>query len=257
MKKEGKGTFVVVEGVDGIGKGEIERVLRSIEERKGKAVFDSIAFSKANRKGLPNLEDFWNPPETYFDTIMTAEPSYAGIGHTIRTEMIANNGRNYSSAEQIQAYALDRLTQMKRVVVPALENGLTVIQSRGLPSTLVYQSLKAEKEGKNSERTRNNILYHEGNRLQLEEHSPDLLIIATVKNADSLIKRIKSREKDDNCEFENPETLKEMNLLYKSDWLRDMFEFRGTRVEYLDAGISVEESRKQAVDIYKNFLENR
>ena len=30
-------------------------------------------FSKANRKGLPELHDFWNPPETYFDTILTAE----------------------------------------------------------------------------------------------------------------------------------------------------------------------------------------
>ncbi len=259
MKREGKGTFVVVDGLDGIGKGEIERALRSYEEVNGKAVFDSIAFSKANRKGLPELKDFWNPPKTYYDTIMTAEPSYAGIGHTIRGEIIANNGRDYSWVDQTQAYSLDRLTQMKRVVIPALENGLTVLQSRCVAATLTYQSLKAHLEGKDEERIRNEIMYQEGNRLQME-HAPDLLIIPTIKDINSLIKRIESRrtnEKDDNCEFETVKFQEHLKPLYESYWLRDTFERYGTRVEYLDAGISVEESRNQAVDIYKNFLENR
>jgi|TARA_Y100000310_G_scaffold51788_1_gene47669 thymidylate kinase len=259
MKREGKGTFVVVDGLDGIGKGEIERALRSYEEVNGKAVFDSIAFSKANRKGLPELKDFWNPPKTYYDTIMTAEPSYAGIGHTIRSEIISNNGRDYSWVDQSQAYSLDRLTQMKRVVIPALENGLTVLQSRCMASTLTYQSLKANLEGKDEERIRSEILYQEGNRLQME-NAPDLLIIPTIKDIDSLIKRIDSRrnnEKNDNCEFENVKFQEKLRPLYESYWLRDIFERYGTRVEYLDAGISVEESRNQAVEIYKNFLENR
>lgn len=260
MKREKrKGTFVVVDGLDGIGKGEIERALRSYEEINGKAVFDSIAFSKAHRKGHPELKDFWNPPETYFDTIMTAEPSYSGIGHTIRTEMISNNGRGYSWVDQSQAYSLDRLTQMRRVVIPALENGLTVLQSRCLAATLTYQSLKAVLEGKDEERIRNEILWQEGNKVQLE-YAPDLLIIPTIKDIDSLIQRIESRrknEKDDNCEFENVKFQEKLKPLYESDWLCDLFEKYGTKVEYLDAGISVEESRKQAVDIYKNFLENR
>ena len=102
----------------------------------------------------------------------------------------------------------------------------------------------------------------------LKESKPDIVChLASIsiydhniENIDSLIKRIDSRrnnEKNDNCEFENVKFQEKLKPLYESYWLRDIFERYGTRVEYLDAGISVEESRNQAVDIYKNFLENR
>ncbi len=99
-----QGLFVVVDGLDGIGKGEVERAIVGYEQKLGRAVLDTVAFSRATRKGLPELRDFWSPPETYYDTLSTAEPTYAGIGHIIRNEMIAHNGRNYSSTAQTQAY---------------------------------------------------------------------------------------------------------------------------------------------------------
>ena len=129
MKFDRKGLFIVADGLDGIGKGEIERALIGYEQKLGRAVFDVISFSKANRKGLPELKDFWNPPYTYYDTIINAEPSYVGIGQIIRDEIISKNKRDYSFMDEIEAYSLDRLVNMKRIVIPALINGVNVIQS--------------------------------------------------------------------------------------------------------------------------------
>ncbi len=256
---EKRGLFIVIDGLDGVGKGEAERALIVYEQRLGKAVFDSIAFSKAHRKGLPELKDFWNPPETYYDTVITAEPTYSGVGHIIRNEIAKENKRKYTVEAEIEAFSLDRLVQMQRVVIPALQHGLNVIQGRCCASTLTYQSLRAEDEAKNPEEIRKRILSHEGNSLQFR-WAPDLLIIPTIKNIDELMKRIEERkeyEKDDKSIFDKKEFQEKLNALYQSEWLRKLFESCDTKVEYIDASISGEETRRQAGEIYKEFLKSR
>lgn len=258
-RKEKKGYFIVVDGLDGVGKGEVERALIAYEQKLKRAVFDTISFCRANRKGLPELHDFWNPPETYFDTIITAEPTYSGIGHNIRHEITKNNSRKYTSEDEIQAYSMDRLMQMLRVVIPALENNIRVIQGRCCAATLTYQMLRARQEGKNEEEVKRRILEHQGNKLQLE-WAPDLLIIPRIANPEELMRRLKSRgltEKEDDVIFENVKFQEQLNPIYNSDWLRELFESRGTVVKYLDASISPEETRKQAVFIYKQFLDSK
>jgi thymidylate kinase len=258
-RKMRKGIFTVVDGLDAVGKGEIIRALDTYEQRLGKAVFDTVAFSKANRKGLPDLDDYWCPPETYYDVLITAEPTYAGIGHVIRNEIVENNGRRYSSESEIQAFSLDRLVNMMKLVNPALENGLNVLQSRCIASTLTYQMLRAQEEGLNPEVVRARILAHEGNRLQLER-APDLLVIPTIDNPEHLMQRLRSRrvkEKDDNAIYDNIEFQMKLKPLYESDWLRELFESHGSRVAYLNAGLEIVDSRDQAVNIYSEFLKRR
>ncbi len=253
-----KGLFICVDGLDGIGKGEVERAILSYEQRNGKSVFDSVAFQKANRKGLPELADFWNPPSVYYDTITTAEPTYSGIGHTVRFEMITRNRRNYSASSQIQAYGLDRLVQMKRVVIPALENGLNVIQSRCCAASLTYQHIVAIDEGRNPESIRKLILEQEGNIYQLN-NAPDLLIIPTVKDAGQLTERLKVRSKiakDDKAIFEEVQFQTRLSDLYTSDWLREIFESHGTVIKYIDASVSEEETRNLGRQAYIDFTES-
>lgn len=255
-KDSRKGLFVVVDGLDGIGKGEVERAIIQYEQRFGRAVLDTVSFSRAHRR-LPELVDFWSPPDVYYDTLSTAEPTYTGIGHDIRFEMIVRNGRNYSATAQIEAYSLDRLIQMQRVVLPALANGLNVVQARSCASTLTYQSLVAEDEGKNPEKVRKYILSREGNVLQLE-NAPDLLIIPVIEDVEKLMQRLKEREshsKDDNAIFENAKFQGRLNPLFRSQWLKEIFEGHGTTVEYLDAGISEQATKEQAREIYKKFLD--
>ncbi len=256
---ERRGLFIVVDGLDGIGKGEIERALISFEQRLGRSVLDCISFSKSNKKGLPEIEDFWNPPEIYYNTIITSDPSYAGIGDSIRNEITAKKERKYPAIIQIQAYAIDRMITMQKTVIPALKHGVRVIQSRCLAASLTYQFLKAIEEGIPKEEAKKLILNQPGNKVQLE-NSPDLLIIPTIKNMDELISRLEKRkayEKDDNSIFDNIEFQRKLKGLYESNYIKEMFEEKGTIVKYLDASISIEESRRQAVKIYSEFLKSK
>jgi len=251
-----KGMFVVVDGLDGIGKGEIERALVAYEQMKGKAVFDSISFSKAYEE-LPELNNFWGVPRPHFNTIITAEPTYAWIGKAIREEITLRNLRDYPARVQVETYSNDRLIQMMRVVVPALNHGINVIQSRCMASTLTYQLLKSRDEGEEESKILEEILNHPGNRYQ-SENRPDLLIIPTIESARQLEERLRERgknEKDDRSMFENVQFQERLKPLYESGMLRDIFEKLRTKVSYINAGLGIESSRGQAVDIYKGFLE--
>jgi thymidylate kinase len=272
MKKRGqerRGNFVVIDGLDGIGKGEAERAIVGYEQKLGRAVFDTVAFSRAESKGLPELIDFWNPPARHYHTIITAEPTYEGIGKVIRDQLInKDNDGEYTPEELIQSYAINRHVLMRRVVIPAIENGINVIQSRCFAASCTYEPLKAWFEAKATgkpkkecdaieKRMRNLVMRQRGNQLQLER-APGLLIIPTIKDVSEVIQRIEARKatrKDDKSVFDNIEFQTALKERYSSNWLRELFESHGTKVVYLDAGISEEETRRQAVEIYKNFLD--
>lgn len=254
MAGKGEG-FVVIDGLDGVGKGTIERALTEYETDRKRLIFDSVDYSKKNHE-IPEFNSPQLSLRDFYNTIITSEPTYAGIGRVIRDEIIAKNGRDYSFSDKIQAYSLDRLVQMKRLVIPALQEGKRVIQSRCLASTLCYQALEADKLELDVEFIHGKILEQEGNILQLK-YSPDLLIIPTIKDVDELTKRIEARKKegkDDNCVFENAEFQRALKPHFESPWLKDLFESNGTKVVYLNAGISVEETKRQAVNIYSDFL---
>ena len=70
------------------------------------------------------------------------------------------------------------------------------------------------------------------------------------------IEERKKTQKDDKAIFDNSLFLRKANALYASTWLKKIFLERGTIVRYLDAGISPETTRQQAINIYKEFLES-
>ena len=93
----------------------------------------------------------------------------------------------------------------------------------------------------------------EGNKFQLD-NPPSLLIIPTIKNVEEVITRLKNREKKDKSQFENLEFQKKLKPLYESQWLKQLLESKGSKVEYIDVGTSIEHTRRQALKIYQNFL---
>lgn len=242
-----------MDGLDGIGKGVIIQSLKETLAEKNKKVLD--------------LEDYWNEkhlmPQFFlkknqrkelqldfldlneFDALISHEPTRIGIGYIIRKEFVARSNRSYGVETIAQAYALDRLALYKRVLLPCLNAGKTIIQSRGLASSLTYQQLM----GLSKER----LLELEGNKFTLSQ-APDLLIIPTIKDPAELIKRLKERKKFDNAIFEDLEFQAKLKPLYESDWLKKLFEEQGTVVEYLDAGISIEKTKKQAREILLKHL---
>jgi thymidylate kinase len=253
--KDRHGLWVVVDGMDGVGKGVVERVILAIEQKQHRAVFDTIAYSWACGS-LPELKDFWNPPRVHFNTIVTAEPTYVWGGAAIREEIIARNSRDYSAEVQAEEYSNDRLVLMKRVNIPALKAGLRVVQSRCFASTKCYQVLLARLQGGDVEKINQKIMSHPGTQIELE-YRPDLLIIPTLSDASEVMRRMHERkeEKDDEAIFETVEFQSGLREMYESPELRNLFEERGTCVCYLDTGISEQSTREQTREIYTSFLE--
>ena len=250
-----RGKFVVVDGLDGIGKGVIENAILDFEKSKGRLVFDSIKWCKKNPRLRPDLDLIKNGD---YNIVLTGEPTYSCLGLDIRDEMISvNNEREYSAESLIQGYSLDREIQMKRFVVPSLINGYDVVQSRSLAATCCYQLFSAcGIEHGSFHDILSKILNHPGNKYQLENR-PDLLIIPTIGNMEELVSRCEKRKKKENAIFENIEFQREAKPLFESDWLREIFEKVGTKVAYLDAGISIESTREQAIEIYDAFCSTR
>ena len=242
-----RGKFIIVDGLDGIGKGVIESELVNMLKQP---TFNSIQWCKQNpdkRLDLSLVEGY--------KSILSGEPTYSLLGIDIRDYLTSNQNKGiFSSDELIQAYSLDRHIQMALFIVPVLEKGYDVIQSRSFATTLCYQTLNAEDEGKNIEDTKKKILEHDGNIYELN-NSPDLLIIPTIGNISELIARLNNRDKKDNTIFENEKFLRRAKPFYESNWLREIFENTGTKIAYLDAGISVESTREQTREIFTNFLE--
>ena len=250
------GKFVVVDGLDGVGKGVVLDAIVNYHKHYGRKVLDlqkpETGFWIKHRVHPTFTEDSWGEgsviPWDNFDVLVSAEPTFAGIGAAIRNEVIAKNGRDYSAHITADLYSLDRLVLYKKIILPALERGKTIIQSRSVSTSIVYQPMQKLLEGEQP-LTIDDVLALEGNRFALE-HAPDALIIPTVKDVDEVMRRLAGREKDDDCEFENPEFQRKIKPLYEGEILRDIFESRGTSVMYLDAGISIVESKRQAVEMY-------
>ncbi len=242
-----KGKFVILDGLDGSGKGTCIEGLKEKLTDEGKKVFDLCRYWKENKKEL----DF-NELKQY-DVVITEEPTHIGVGKVIRNEMIADNGRKYSAMATAQAYALDRLVLYNKVILPLLNEGRIIIQSRSVSSSLTYQRLQSEEQGEPL--TLNEIVSMEGNIFALD-NAPDLLIILSVRDVEKIIPRLKERDKKDNSIFEKLEFQKKLKGYYESEWFKEIFEKRGTELSYVYTDKSIEDSKEQVLKVYNNFMNN-
>ncbi|MEK7518563.1 MAG: hypothetical protein AAB549_01430, partial [Patescibacteria group bacterium] len=161
MKRKGK--FIIVDGIDGSGKGTIVDAYMAWAQAKQLHVFDVRAFAKSNQR-LPEPKEWQGS-----DVLFSAEPTHAGIGHVIREEIVRENARHYSGLETAMAFSLDRHILYQKVILPALARGILVIQERSVSSSIAYQPLQGSV-------TLRQLLKLEGNAFTLK-HRPDLLLI--------------------------------------------------------------------------------
>jgi thymidylate kinase len=95
----------------------------------------------------------------------------------------------------------------------------------------------------------------EGNAFALS-HPMDLLIIPTVPNPEELLKRLENRkEKKDDCDFENLNFQLKLKSLYESEDFQNIFKSLGTKIIYIDASISVEQTKNQAIEAFEATFE--
>ncbi len=237
--------LVLIEGIDGSGKGVVTDTFRELAEKDGLTTFDL-------RKHLKSGKDFPEYKEiSHYNVILSAEPTYGWIGKAIREEMIKDNGRKYSALAVAQAYSLDRKILYKRLLIEALENGKIVLQERGVVSSLAYQPLQAQLQGENL--FLETVMKLPGNKLAIEDYPPSIVIITRV-NPETAIRRLEDREKKDLCIFERLEFQKKLQERYESTWLRCLLEKQGSKVLYFDTNESIDSTKEQVKNLWEEYL---
>lgn len=250
-EKARRGKFVVVDGIDGVGKGVFLDTFVDCAKQDGKRVFD--------------VHEFWKKQDYHsdiqkishlYEVIVTSEPTFMGVGKYIREELTSSkHGRKYGPEAVIEAFALDRRMLYEQLVLPALESGIDVYQSRSFSSSLVYQSQMLLDENLIDSRrwAMQHILKIPGN-VFCYQHPMDYLVVPTIRDVSEAVRRAQSREKQDNSVFENLDfQLKAKKVFEGSDFKR-IFKRIGVPITYLDAGVSVEYSKEQAREFYNKNL---
>lgn len=234
-----KGKFVMIDGLDGSGKGTLVTALKQYSTEKKKRVFDLREYWE-EKDDIPELEAVKD-----YDVIISSEPTHALIGKVIREEIIKKSERKYSGLSTAHAFALDREILYRKLLIPALRAGKTIFQERGVVTSLVYQPVQLEKINLRE------LIYLPGNMLAIKE-APDFLIITTLK-PETAMKRIRERKKQDDAIFEDLAFQKKIDERYKSDWLKLIFERQGSKVIYFntDDPKTVEESSKEIVELWE------
>ncbi len=233
-KKMSRGLFVVIDGLDGIGKGVCLDALKQEAIDSDLKIFDVNEYWGGN-DNIPSLEEIGD-----VDLIITSEPTYQGIGKYVREVLTCRDEKPFSTFVIAQGYSLDRSILYERLVLPALKKGINVFQSRSVSTSIAYQKLTGEKDGVDL----NFILNLPGNKLALE-NPPDYLIIPTITNVEEVINRLNNREKEDNCLFENLDFQLEVKKEYDSAEFKEIFESRGTKILSVDVGKTLEHSIKE------------
>ncbi len=240
------GKFVVVDGIDGVGKGVFLNTFVEEAKKDKKRVFDVNEFWKQHE-----INPKPNAIIGKYDVVLTSEPTFMGTGKLIRDELIAT-GKNYPVELVALAYSLDRRVLYGELVLPLLSAGVDVYQSRSFSTSLVYQRQMAVDQNK-PKFTMRKLLSIPGNDF-CANHPMDYLIVPTIKDVEEAVRRSKSREKQDNCAFENLEFQLKARELYENAEFKRIFKKLGVPLTYLDAGVSIEYSKQQAREFYMKEL---
>jgi len=222
-----KGKFIIVDGIDGSGKGVVIDALKQFFEHS----FDLREYTKENKR-FPKIEEIRQ------DVIISCEPTYLYVGAAIRDELLRGE-HHYSALTAAHAFALDREILYNRFIIPALKAGKTIIQERGIISSLVYQPVQLE------QLSLRDIMNISGNRVAIR-NAPNFIMIIKVA-PDAIIDRKKKRGIFDNLFFQ-----RKIEERFESDWLRQVFERFGTKMLYIDGNCSQEELREKALHIMKS-----
>ncbi len=243
-----KGILVMTDGLDGSGNGAIIRGLKDWADEKELLVFDLVEYCKKHKE-LPFFEETKD-----YDVILSAEPTYAWFGLAIRNEIVRQKNYTFSALSTAHAYSLDRKVLFKRVLAPFINKGGFVFQQRGVVSSLAYQPVQSRFQ-KEKTIDIDEIMNLPGNKFVLDNYPPDVLIF-TKCSAEVCLDRLKKREKQDDSFFEVLNFQKELEKVYASEWLRSIFEKRGTKVIYLDTNppLTEADTRKMARKILKEYL---
>lgn len=231
------GRFIIVDGITGSGKSTLLRAVQNWAELCHHRVFRLNEWTDVTP---PRFEDI-EPYDVYF----TYEPTRSWVGRAIRYEL-SREDEPYGGEELAHAFALDRQIMYRRLIIPALKAGKTVIQDRGVSTSLVYQPVMPESLPLEA------ILNLPGNKLALA-HAPNALILTKLP-AEEAVKRIHLRSDDSKGVFGQLEFLQRLEKRFEEPWLKQLFESNGSRVFELDTSGPLEETNLRAQQLIDHIL---
>ncbi|MFA5211327.1 MAG: hypothetical protein WC414_02370 [Patescibacteria group bacterium] len=232
--------FIILDGIDGSGKGTIIKEWQKYFESQNKKIFNLKEFWRINNRH-PEFEEIKN-----FDVLFSAEPTYVGVGEIIRKELI-KNGNDYSPTTIAHAYALDRLVLYKKIIIPFLQMNKIVIKDRSVSTSLCYQPLQ------DGSITIDEVAKIEGNEFALK-NAPDYLIIADLP-ATEAIKRLfeRTNEKDDAL-FEKKEFLEKARTTFLSENYQKFFTDRGTKIKIFNSNQNIDIMKTESINLLLNLI---
>lgn len=231
--------LIMIDGIDGSGKGAIVEAWKKYLTDEGNAVFDLKKYWEKTGEHPPYAE------LKSYDFIFGHEPTGAGVGKTVRNELVKKEN-HYSPRDIADGFSEDRLVFYTQVVIPALKDEKCVILDRGVSSSIAYQS---NQEGLNREI----VAGLPGNVLALK-HRPDHLVIADAP-PEICLKRLADRaEKIDGAIFEKLDFMKKLSAEYHSDGFQNFFQKLGTQVHYLSTNEKIDIMKERAISLLKQLI---
>jgi len=205
-----KGLFISIEGLDGSGK---TTQVRQIQDY----------FEKRNMK-----------------TLLLREPGGTEIGEMIRDILLDAKNTEMDSVAEMLLYAASRAQIMAEKVIPALEEGTTVICDRFIDSSIAYQGYGRQLDiGE----------VYNVNYTDIRHVLADITFFLD-QHTDTSLKRRKEASKADRLENEKMEF---HNRVYKG--YRELCNKYPDRIKILDASESIEEIGFKIMEQIESFLE--
>jgi len=234
--------LIMIDGIEGGGKSTIIEAWKKYLTDQNKTFFDLKQYCLENNK-YPDYTEI-----AAYDFIFSAEPTYFGIGKTIREELI-KNGTSYPETAVAQAYSLDRLILYTKILIPALRDNKTIIQDRGVSTSLCYQALSQNLSIET-------LASLPGNALALQ-YRPDYLML-TDMSPETAQKRLATRyDKQDNAIFDRIDFQQQAAARYKSNDFQKLFTDRGTTIEYLNTDVEIDIMKQNSLTTFTRFINQK
>lgn len=234
------GTFILVDGIAGSGKTTAIQAMFDTLQAQGLRCFRLEDWKGEKPPRFEEIADF--------DVYFMFEPTRQWIGAAIRQEM-SQTEHPYGGEELAHAFALDRQIMYRRVIIPALKAGKTVVQDRGVSTSIVYQPIQP------NSLSLEEILNLPGNKQALE-HAPNHLILTSTP-VETIVDRIRLRPASQGAAgvFADVELARRVDTRYREPWFRELFESRGTKIHILDTSGTLEQSEQNAVQLIRELFE--
>lgn len=229
----------MIDGIAGSGKSTLVRAAETWARACGHRVFDLGAWSREHADP-PRFEEIGE-----HDVYFTFEPTRQWMGAAIRFEL-SRTDQPYSGASLAHAFALDREIMYKRLILPALAAGKTVIQERGVCTSIAYQPIMP------GALALEDILALPGNALALSR-APDHFIHARLDPAVA-VERLKGRGDESRGVFADIDLLRRVDERFRSDWFRELFQSRGTTLHDLPTDAPIETTGTNAQALISTIL---